>query len=188
MNTDTILITMVGIAGAAVLLQALVLLGMFIAMIKAIKAAKKEIDEFKTSVMPIIDTSKVLIHTSKELVQTSRDLIARLEPKLDAAASDLQEMVQKAREEAARLQESAEEINQRVRHQAARVDDMTTSVLNGVDRAGHFMNEVVSVPVRQVSGVIAAVKAVVDTLRAPLPPRPHEVRETRTVDEKDLFV
>ncbi len=180
MNTENLLLVMVGIAGAAVLLQALVLLGIYIAMVKAMKTAKSTIDELHTSIMP-------LLHTSKEVAETTKDMMSRLGPRLDAAASDLEEMVQIARDETARFQESAEEINQRVRHQAARVDDMTTSVLNGVDRAGRFMNEAVNLPIRQVSGIVAAMKAVVETLRTPAPPR-RGANEPRTAEEKDMFV
>jgi hypothetical protein len=69
---------------------------------------------------------------------------------------------------------------------------MTTSFLNGVDRFGTFLNDAVHVPVRHANGVVAAVKAVVDTLRspaAPRRPRPESTpRHMHVEDDKDLFV
>ena len=194
-NTDTILLLMVGFTGVAVLLQFCVLLGIFLTTRKALATAKEKADEIEASVMPLIHHSKDLVRSTKELVQKTTEVMARLEPKLDAAATDLSEMVSSARAETARIQASVDEINDRVRRQAARVDGMTTSVLNGVDRVGHFVSEAVNVPVRQVSGIpgpqaekiVAAAKAVVDVLRAPAPPR-HTPREPRATEDKDLFV
>jgi hypothetical protein len=42
---------------------------------------------------------------------------------------------------------------------------MFSNLLDTVDRAGGFVTEVVSKPVRQVSGVLRAAKAVVESLR-----------------------
>jgi hypothetical protein len=46
---------------------------------------------------------------------------------------------------------------------------MTTEALNGLDRAGQLLTQAVSVPARQVAGVVAAAKAVLETLRKPAP-------------------
>ncbi len=94
------------------------------------------------------------------------------------------------RAQANRLQESVDEVADRARQQVNRVDSMTTSMLNGVDRFGRFLNEAVQTPVRQVNGVVAAAKAVVESLRAPAPPRrrPRPTPSPMVADDKDLFV
>ena len=102
--------------------------------------------------------------------------MTRLEPKLDAAAGDLAEMTKIAREETRKMQVSADEISERIRRQAERVDHMTTTTLDSVDRVGNFVNQAVNVPMRQIAGVLAAAKAVVDTLRSPTPQRPRNSR------------
>jgi hypothetical protein len=195
-NIETILTVMVGITALAILMQAFVLLAIFLAMRKTATMLKEQAEEFRASVVPVLHTSKEVLATTNVTLSTAKDLIARLEPKLDAAATDLADMAQAARSQTARLQASVDEIAGRVRQQAFRVDGMTTSVLNQLDRFGGFVNEAVNVPMRQVSGVVAAAKAIVDTLRAPAPPQPRrpappthaESQATRTVDEKDLFV
>ena len=179
-NTDTILIAMVAVTGVSVLLQFVVLLGIFLGLMKGIKQAKERADEVRAAVMPVLQSSK-------DLIQTTRDLIAKLEPKLDSAASDVARMARTTREQSDRIQVSVDEINRRVLNQAARVDGMTTSVLNGLERAGHIVNEAVNVPVRQVSGILAAARAVVDTLRGPVPAR-RRVHEAPASEDKDLFV
>jgi uncharacterized sporulation protein YeaH/YhbH (DUF444 family) len=93
----------------------------------------------------------------------------RLEPKLESAATDVAEMAHIANTEAKKLQESADEIAERIRRQAARVDGMATDLLNGIDRAGQLVSQAVTVPLRQISGIVAAGKAIIDTFRAPAP-------------------
>ena len=131
---------------------------------KALKMVKEYGDEFQSAAAPTL-------HHARELMETSKNLIVRLEPRLDAAATDLAEIAQVAREETRKIQESADEITERIRRQAERMDHMTTTTLNGVDRVGHFVNQAVSTPVRQAAGVLSAVKAIVEALRSTAPPR-----------------
>lgn len=161
-NTDTILIALVATVGSLVFLQFVILLGMFLTMRKGIRKAQQYGDEMRATITPVL-------HQSREVLEKTKDVIVRLEPKLDAAASDLAEMTRSARGQLLKIEASADEISERFRRQAARIDGMTSSTLNGVDRVGHFLSDAVSIPVRQVSGILAAAKAVVDTLRAPAP-------------------
>lgn len=163
-DTNTLLLVICAITGFSVLLQ----LGFLVAIAtmgsKAMKMAKESREEFRDLATPVLQ------HT-RELLEASKNLLARLEPRLESAASDLAEIAQVAREETHKMQVSADEISERIRKQAERMDTMTTTALNGVDRVSHFLETAVNVPVRQVSGVLAAVKAIVDTLRSPAAPR-----------------
>lgn len=172
-NAETLLIAMVAIIGFLVLAQFLMMIVGFFAMRKGLKLVAAEAAELKARALPVMDQSK-------EVLENTKHLIARIEPKLEAAAADLAEMTRTASTEVKNIQVSAEEINQRVRLQAARVDSMTTAVLDNVDRAGHFLNVAVSAPVRQVSGVVAAAKAIMDTLRGPVPTRRTPPQTTTT--------
>jgi hypothetical protein len=159
-STQMILTTLVAVIAVVGLVQLIIFLAMFVAMMKGIKLAEEYAAEMKDQLVPILENSKVLL-------QTTQGIITRLEPKLDAAATDLAEITKVASAEAKKILESADEIAGLVRKQAARVDGMTTDALNGIERAGQFVNEVVSVPVRQISGVLAAAKAIMETLRRP---------------------
>ena len=161
-NTELILTILVGIIAAGALVQMIVLVVVALALKKGAKLAGAYATEMQSKVVPVLEHSKALI-------QTTRELITRLEPKLEAAATNLADISQRASAEAKNIQDSTDEITERVRRQAARVDGMTTSALNGVDRAGHILNQAVSIPVRQISGVVAAARAVFDTLRKPSP-------------------
>lgn len=163
-NIELILTILVAVIAVAGLVQLVILFALFLAMKKAIALASEYGTDLRDKVVPVLEHSKAFLQTSKQL-------ITRLEPKLEAAATDVAELAHTANMEAKRLQESTDEITERVRRQAARVDGITTEALNGLDRMGQVLNQVVTVPVRQVSGVMAAARAIIETLRAPAPPR-----------------
>jgi chloramphenicol 3-O-phosphotransferase len=173
MSTDNILLILVAITGLSVLLQLAVLVAILVAVRKAVKEAEAKTEEIRSAVMP--------------LFTTTRDLIVRIEPKLDAAATDLAEMTHALHVQATGIQASAEEVMGRVKQQAARVDGMTTAVLDRVDRVGGFLNGAINVSIRQISGVVAAAKAIVDTLRDPSPPR-RPTPGPSAMEDKNLFV
>lgn len=174
-HTDTFLIAIVILVGISVLLQVGFVIGAAVMGSKALKMAKEYGDDFRSVATPALQHAR-------EVLESTQKIIVRLEPRLDAAASDLAEMVQAAREETRKIQVSADEITDRIRRQAERVDTMTTTALNGVDRVSHFLNDAVTAPVRQVSGVVAAVKAIVEALRSPAPPRSRSAQNAHADD------
>jgi len=186
-NTELLLI--LAAVAIAVLMQAGVLLGIFLTMRKAVQTVKEEADLYRGKLTPIIETSSQLITSGKELVAATQTLIDGLKPQLIGAATELSTLTHEIRMQVNDLQDSVDEVAHKARHQADRVDSMTTSALNGLDRFGTFLNEAVHVPIRQVNGVVAAAKAIVDSLRAPARPRPRAVSQSLQVEEdKDLFV
>jgi len=153
--TLTILVAVIAVAG---LIQLFVFIAIFVAIKKGMTEAGEYAKDFRSDIVPVLEHSK-------KLISVTRELITRLEPKLEAAAADVADLAHIASVEARKMQESADEIAERVRRQAARVDGMATEALDTVDRVGNFVNQAVSVPLRQVSGVVAAGRAIYDTLR-----------------------
>jgi methyl-accepting chemotaxis protein len=174
LDNETIELICIAVTALAVLLQAVVLFAVYLAMRKAIGSVREEVEDLRTSLMPMVDNSRELIDNSRVLVDNTRRLFARLAPKAEATASDVARVAHGLREQTEELESAAQEILARVRVQASRVDAMTTSGLDALDRAGSYVAETVSKPVRQLSGLVAAAKAIIDTLRAP-------VREPRHV-------
>ncbi len=191
---EVLLIVFIGITAMAVLLQAFVLLGMLLTVRKAVKLGEQQANEYRSKVGPILDGAKELmtvakdtLETGKSVVTDTKGLIAKLQPALTTAATELSDMARDIHQQANDLQTSLDEVAHKARVQADRVDTMTTSVLNGVDRVGSFVNQMVQMPIRQVNGLVAAAKAVVETLRrTPQPPRAPQ--PAQVAEDKDLFV
>lgn len=170
-NTQTtLLIVFVAVTGLAVLLQASVLLGMFIAMRKSLKLVQENVDELRTKVLPV--------------VTAAGDFFTRVGPKLESMATDMSAMMHDLREQGAELQESAGVILEKVERQSSRIDAMITGFLDSVDRAGAFVSDVVGAPIRQLGALASAAKAMFSALtsRAPEPVTTH------VAADKDLFV
>ena len=165
LNNETLMLAFVALTGIALSAQAVILLAIFLSVRKAAKGVKEDIDDLRASILPVVDST--------------RTVIARLAPKVEAATNDISEMVRTLREKSYEVDESVSEILERLHRQSARLDGMLSGALDTVDRAGEYVAEAVSGPVRQVSAVLASIKAIVGALRAPSP------ASRRTIDSGD---
>ena len=172
LDTPTIQLVLVALVALAMVIQAIVLLAALSAVRKLAKSISEEIEDLRSSVMPVIENT--------------RDLIARIGPKIEATTSDLAVLTRALRDQTADVQAAADEIIARTRRQASRIDTMLSNVLDAVDRASAFMADTVSKPMRQLSAFLASAKAVVESLRsADGAPR---AETNRASGDNDLFV
>ena len=165
LNNETLMLAFVALTGIALSAQAVILLAIFLSVRKAAKGVKEDIDDLRASILPVVDST--------------RTVIARLAPKVEAATNDISEMVRTLREKSYEVDESVSEILERLHRQSARLDGMLSGALDTVDRAGEYVAEAVSGPVRQVSAVLASIKAIVGALRSPSP------ASNRTIESAD---
>jgi methyl-accepting chemotaxis protein len=184
LDNETIELICIAVTALAVLLQAAVLIAMYLALRKSIGSLREEVEDLRSSLMPMVDKSRELIDNSRVLVDSTRRLFARVAPKAEATASDVARVARGLREQTEELESAAQEILARVRIQTSRMDAMTTSGLDALDRAGSFVAETVGKPARQLSGLVAAAKAIVESLRAPA----HEPRRARLSGDEDTFI
>ena len=153
-QTDqTIQLFIVAIAGLAVVMQAVVLLAIFFSLKKVASAVQTEIADLRSAVVP--------------LLRTSQDFVTRVAPKIEMTTTDVAVMVHGLRVRTSEMEVSTAEILDRVQRQTARIDTMLTGILDALERAGAIVGVAVDKPVRQLVGVMAAIRAVVETLRKP---------------------
>ena len=150
-DSQTIQLALVAVVALAILIQAIVLLAAFIALRKLAKSLREEVDDIRSSVMPVIENA--------------RDLFTRLAPKVEKTTDDLAALTHALRNQTADIQTAANDILERTRRQASRIDSMLSSLLDAVDRASVFMADTVAKPMRQLSAVLASAKAVIESLR-----------------------
>ncbi len=184
LDHETIELAAVVLGALALLTQTIILLAIYRGVTKAAKSMQEEIEDLRSSVAPVLDSAREVMSSTREILDSTRALAVRLTPKLEATVTDAAELARVLREQAADVEAVAGEVLERVRKQTGRVDAMFSSTLDAVDKAGAFLTEAVSKPVRQLSGVLASVKAIVESLRGSDPP----YRETSVHDDKDMFV
>lgn len=184
MDHETIELACIGVGALALLLQTIILLALYRGVSKTTKSMSEQIEDLRSSVMPVLDSTRVLVDSTREIVDSTRALSARLTPKLEAAVNDVAEMARVMRDQAADVEAVAGDVLERVRKQTGRIDAMFSGTLDAVDKASAFVTEVVGKPVRQLSGLLASVKAIVESLRG----SDGAYRTPSMHDDKDMFV
>ena len=154
-NTETLLIIFVAFTGASVLLQACVLLAIYFSLRKTAKSAMEASEDFKTTVLP--------------MVHSTRQLIDRITPQVISITEGLAELTVTVKKETNGVSFSASEIMERVNRQSQRLDGMLTHGLDAVERAGDVVESAVAGPIRQVNGIVAGIKAALETFRSDRP-------------------
>jgi uncharacterized protein YoxC len=188
LDNETILIAFAVVTGLAMLLQTIILLAISVAVRKTANSIREEVENLHSSVMPVIyDARDMLANTqgiltnTQELLANAQGFVSRMTPKVEAVTADLAQITRTLRVQTAEMQSSAVEIMDRVKRQSNRLDEMVTNLLDTADRAGGFVVNAVNKPVRQISSMLGAVKAVVESLRGsqmrqPVPPIADEDR------------
>jgi len=177
MSHEMIELASIGVGALALLMQAIILLAMFLGMRKAAKSLKEEIEDVRSSVMPVVNDTRELLTR-----------LSRLTPKLESTITDAAELTSKLRAQTADVEAAVEDILERVRKQTSRVDNMFSGTLDTVDRASVFVTETIVKPVRQISGLLAGLKAIIESLRSPQPSTNSVYRERGVHDDTDMFV
>lgn len=155
LDSQTVQLIIVAAVAATMLLQAIVLLAIFVVLRKAVQSMRQDVEDLRNSVVPVIENT--------------RELLVHAAPKIEAAAVDLAAVASNLRRQTSDVQVAAAGVIERIQHQSIRVDTMLTRVLDAVDRATGFMTDTVTKPMRQLAGLLASAKAVVETLRKDAP-------------------
>jgi methyl-accepting chemotaxis protein len=183
LDSQTIELAFIAIATLALILQTIFLIVLTTTISKSARSALEEIENLRSSVMPVI--------------YKTREIITRISPKIEEAADELTALTRSLHAQTADVQVAANEVIGRVQRITARLDAMASTVLDSVERAAEFMTDTVAKPMRQITGVVASVRAIVDALRTvdDSPRSQHagyEPVETRSSEpqstEKDMFV
>lgn len=165
MNTQTILVAFVALTGFALVVQAAILLAVFLAAKKAAEKLRQDFDELRESALPFLQASRDALSRVAPKIEPITADIMKAAANVNAISSDLAQITSKVRGQVDTVQESTADLVERVKHQATRVDSMVTTTLDAADKVGGFLQQTVSGPARQLSAILAAAKAVIESLR-----------------------
>jgi predicted transcriptional regulator len=138
-------IVFTAITAFAVLLQALVLLAIFFAMLKSMQKLHGLLDEIKGKALPVLSTTQSLLED--------------VSPKLKIATTNLTEVSHTLRHQANHVNETVELLLDKTNDQIGRVDEMVTATLDALNQASRAVETAVALPARRVSSVIQGVRA-----------------------------
>lgn len=147
---DEKLTIFIAITAAAVVLQMLILLGMYLAMRKLsvrMEALADKVEDatgtLQVRVLPVIDNVKAFIETSR--------------PKVDILLDNLSHISTTARGSVERIDTTVNDAVDRMRLQVIRGDEMLTRTMDRIEETSEKVQHSVMSPVRQVSGIVQAI-------------------------------
>jgi len=133
------------VAALAIVLQMLILAGMYLAMRKTTEQVTRVSSEVSTKLIPVLEKTNALLEDSRT--------------RISSVMADTAEIMHLARNQANRFDRVVGEGMEMLRLQIVRADQVITGVLESVEEAHTQVRRTVSGPVIQVVAVLRGLKA-----------------------------
>jgi hypothetical protein len=162
----------IAVTAAAVLLQAGILVAMFIGVRKTSAKMEALAEEVRTKLLPTIETT--------------RSMLTELRPGIESSVANIRETTALVHAQSVRLDATINDLVDRTRLQIIRADEMVTRTLDRVEDATEKVHRTVVSPIRQVSGVIQGLTAGLEFLVAGK--RRRSTGDGVTVPQDEMFI
>lgn len=148
---EIVLIIFTAVTSIGVLIQAFVMIGLYL-------AAKKTTDEFR-------ELSGQLKQHIIPTLSTTRNLLEDISPKIKVATSNLVEASGILRSQVEQVNKTVSQVVDTAQAQVTRVDQAATAVLDGITQATAAVQQGIATPLKQVSGVLNGLRVGFDVFR-----------------------
>jgi hypothetical protein len=140
---DTYLGVFIAVTAGAVLLQAMILVALYVSVRKSTAKMDALATEFKEKAMPTLETVQAFI--------------AEVRPKVDIIATNVAESSELIRNQLTRIDATLTDALDRTRLQVIRADELLNRTMDKVEETSEIVHKTVVSPLRQVSGVMNAI-------------------------------
>ena len=165
----------IALTGAAVVLQAGVLLALYLSVRKTSARMEGLATEVKAKALPALESAQ--------------SILVDLRPRLQMIAENLHETTTTIRAEVQRMDAIVNDAADRARLQIIRADEMLTRTLDRVEEASDMVTKTVVSPVRQLSGLVQGITAGLEFLIGNRGRRNGGRRESRRpVPQDEMFI
>ena len=165
----------IALTGVAVVLQACVLLALYLSVRKTSARMEGLATEVKAKALPALESAQ--------------SILVDLRPKLELIAENLHETTTTIRTEVQRMDAIVNDAADRARLQIIRADEMLTRTLDRVEQASDMVHKTVVSPVRQLSGLVQGITAGLEFLIGNRGRRNGGRRESRrSVPQDEMFI
>ena len=165
----------IALTGAAVVLQACVLLALYLSVRKTSAHIEGLATEVKAKALPALESAQ--------------SILVDLRPRLQMIAENLHETTTTIRAEVQRMDAIVNDAADRARLQIIRADEMLTRTLDRVEEASDMVTKTVVSPVRQLSGLVQGITAGLEFLVGNRGRRNGGRRESRRpVPQDEMFI
>jgi chromatin segregation and condensation protein Rec8/ScpA/Scc1 (kleisin family) len=161
--------------GLAVMLQAGILLAMYLAMRKSGERLEALATEVKTKVLPTVEQAGALL--------------TEIRPDLQVIAENLRDSTTVLRDQVQRVDATVKDAMDRGRLQIIRADELLSRTLDRVEQTTDMVHETVISPVRQLSGLMQGITVALEFLFGGRGRRNGGGREERRpVPQDEMFI
>jgi len=160
----------IAITSAAVLLQALIMVAMYLALRKTSAKVEGLTEEVKSKILPTVD-----------LVNST---ITELRPSIETIVVNVSESSTLMKAQLERLDATVSDVVDRARLQVIRADELINRTIDKVEDATEVVHKTVVSPVRQLSGLIHGVTVALEFLRH----GKNGKREGVSVPQDEMFI
>jgi hypothetical protein len=138
----------IAVTSAAVVIQAGILVALYLSVRKTSARMEALATEVKTKVLPTAE----LAHS----------MLVELRPKIDTVISNVSETSTMVRAQLARLDATVSDVIDRTRLQVIRADELLNRTMDRVEQTSDLVHKTVVSPVRQISGLVQGLTAGVE--------------------------
>jgi|SRR5580700_1712565 outer membrane murein-binding lipoprotein Lpp len=149
---DEKLTIFIAITSAAVVLQMLILAGMFFTVRALSTHLKSTVDEIKAQAFPLLQDGKALQADIKRILETSA-------PKVELVLDNAAKISTTAHSGIGRVESTVNDILDRARLQVIRADEMVTRAMDTVEDTTEKVAHTVTSPVKHASGLVQGITA-----------------------------
>ena len=147
---DNLLKLFIAVTAFAVLLQALIMVALYLAVRKSAARMEALATEVKNKALPTMET----VQNTMETVQ---DIAVELRPKIDVMSVNFSESSTLVRNQLGRIDATLTDALDRTRLQVIRADELLNRTMDRVEETSEAVHKTVISPLRQVNGLLAAI-------------------------------
>jgi hypothetical protein len=165
----------IALTGIAVMLQAGILLAMYLAMRQSGARVEAIAEDVKKKVLPAVEHAEAFL--------------AEVRPKLQIIADNLQESTTVLRAQVERVDATVNDTVDRARLQIIRADELLSRTLDRVEQTSDMVHQTVISPVRQLSGIMQGITVGLEFLFGGRARKNGASRdERRAVPQDEMFI
>ena len=168
---NTIITIFVVIAAVAIVLQTVILFVLY----KALRQSSEKVEGIATR----------LEQQASPVLTTAAAILDDAQPKIAEITTNLAESSASIRANVAQVGMATSEISERLRMQAARMDDFILNAAHKVEATSDLLQDKVFTPMRRVRAIVTALNAGLSFLKSS---RPRHRRNEREAEDEEMFI
>ncbi len=168
---DTLLMYFIAVTTFAVVIQAGILVALYLSVRKSSARMEALATEFKEKALPTMETAQ--------------SMITELRPKIEALATNVSESSTLVRNQLTRLDATLTDVLDRTRLQVIRADELLNRTMDKVEETSEVVHKTVVSPLRQVSGLMTAISTGVEVF---LGQKRRQPKNGMGVPQDEMFI